>query len=407
MNAKLQVTSEVGRLKRVILKRPSRELENLTPKYLQDLLFDDIPFLDIMQKEHDAFTDLLRSKEVEVLYLEQLLAEALQEKAVRETFLDTFLIESEQVGAEAAELKTYLNGQDPQMMIEKITAGVRREEVPGRKKQLSDMLTDPYPFLLNPMPNLYFTRDFAAVVGKGITINKMHQPARRRESVFMEYIMRYHPEIQKEQIPIWLNRHNSFSIEGGDELVLSEKVMAIGISERTDARAIENLASRLLRGHSGFEKILAVEIPTTRAFMHLDTVFTMVSVNQFVIHPGLIKNKQLHIYEIELTNDGEDLQIERHDDFKAVLKRVLDQPEIDFIFCGNGEEIDAAREQWNDGANTLAIAPGEVITYDRNLLSNKVLRAHGIVVNEIPSSELSRGRGGPRCMTLPILRDPV
>lgn len=407
MSVGLQVTSEVGQLKRVILKRPSKELKNLTPKYLQDLLFDDIPFLEVIQKEHDVFTDLLRSKGIEVLYLEELIAEALSEKKIKESFLDLFLAESNQGGADAAELKAFLTEQTPLVMVENIVAGVRREEVPERKLRLPDMLADPYPFLLNPMPNLYFTRDFAAVVGNGITINRMHQSARRRESIFMEYIMRYHPLFKEHEIPIWLDRDSSFSIEGGDELILSEKVMAIGISERTDSRAIENLANSLLRKNSTFQKIIAIEIPRTRAFMHLDTVFTMVNSNQFVIHPELIKNQQLHIYEIELDVINDDLTIKRYDDLEAILKRVLKQSEIDFIYCGNGEKIDAAREQWNDGANTLAIAPGEVITYDRNVISNQTMRTHGIIVNEIPSSELSRGRGGPRCMTMPLLRSPM
>lgn len=405
MENTLNITSEIGKLRTVLVKRPGSELENITPEYLHSLLFDDIPYLKMMQKEHDYFVKTMQDAQIEVLYLENLAAEALRESGDKEIFLTKMIQESSQLDASALYVRDYLMSFDEKDMIKKLMSGVKKSEIPARKKKhLNEMMENQYPFFLDPLPNLYFTRDPAAVIGNGVTINKMFQPARRKESMFMELILQHHPRFSKQEIPIWTDREAQFPMEGGDELILNRETILIGVSERTDARAVEQLAEKLFSRETQIKRVLAVEIPETRSFMHLDTVFTMVNYDQFTIHPA-IQNQQgeLNVYILEQGDNG--LEITPRKDFQRVMAEVLEVPEVDFIPCGGEDVIVSAREQWNDGANTLAIAPGEVITYDRNQVSNELLRSAGIKVHEVISSELSRGRGGPRCMSMPLVRE--
>lgn len=410
MKHPIHVTSEIGELQTVLLKRPGKEVENLTPDYLQQLLFDDIPYLPIIQKEHDYFAQTLRNRGVEVLYLEKLAAEALVDKKLREEFVDRILKEGQaDVNVAHQTLKEYLLSFSNEELIQKIMGGVRKNEIETSKKtHLYELMEDHYPFYLDPMPNLYFTRDPAASVGDGLTINKMREPARRRESLFMEYIIKYHPRFAKHNVPIWLDRDYKFPIEGGDELILNEETIAIGVSARTSAKAIERLAKNLFSRQNKIKKVLAIEIPKCRAFMHLDTVFTMVDYDKFTIHPAIQGPKgNMNIYILEKGSDEETLKITHRTSLMEALKEVLGLSELVLIPCGGGDVIASAREQWNDGSNTLAIAPGVVVTYDRNYVSNTLLREHGIEVIEVLSSELSRGRGGARCMSMPIVRKDI
>ncbi|HDV8369176.1 arginine deiminase [Bacillus cereus] len=410
MKHPIHVTSEIGELQTVLLKRPGKEVENLTPDYLQQLLFDDIPYLPIIQKEHDYFAQTLRNRGVEVLYLEKLAAEALVDKKLREEFVDRILKEGQaDVNVAHQTLKEYLLSFSNEELIQKIMGGVRKNEIETSKKtHLYELMEDHYPFYLDPMPNLYFTRDPAASVGDGLTINKMREPARRRESLFMEYIIKYHPRFAKHNVPIWLDRDYKFPIEGGDELILNEETIAIGVSARTSAKAIERLAKNLFSRQNKIKKVLAIEIPKCRAFMHLDTVFTMVDYDKFTIHPAIQGPKgNMNIYILEKGSDEETLKITHRTSLMEALKEVLGLSKLVLIPCGGGDVIASAREQWNDGSNTLAIAPGVVVTYDRNYVSNTLLREHGIEVIEVLSSELSRGRGGPRCMSMPIVRKDI
>ncbi|WIG37235.1 arginine deiminase [Bacillus toyonensis] len=410
MKHPIHVTSEIGELQTVLLKRPGKEVENLTPDYLHQLLFDDIPYLPIIQKEHDYFAQTLRNRGVEVLYLEKLAAEALVDKKLREEFVDRILEEGQaDVNVAHQTLKEYLLSFSNEELIQKIMGGVRKNEIETSKKtHLYELMEDHYPFYLDPMPNLYFTRDPAASVGDGLTINKMREPARRRESLFMEYIIKYHPRFANHNVPIWLDRDYKFPIEGGDELILNEETIAIGVSARTSAKAIERLAKNLFSRQNKIKKVLAIEIPKCRAFMHLDTVFTMVDYDKFTIHPAIQGPKgNMNIYILEKGPDVETLKITHRTSLMEALKEVLGLSELVLIPCGGGDAIASAREQWNDGSNTLAIAPGVVVTYDRNYVSNTLLREHGIEVIEVLSSELSRGRGGPRCMSMPIVRKDI
>lgn len=402
----LNVKSEIGRLRKVLVHRPGEELDNLVPNALDQLLFDDIPWLDLARKEHDAFTNLFRSFDIEVLYLEELVAETLDESPeIKAQFIKQFLDEGGVYSETLTEVVTeYLNSFTNTIdMVNKTMAGIRKIDLPSfTKKTLSDFIED-YPFVTDPMPNLYFTRDPFAVLGNGVSINNMYANTRKREAIYGEYIFKYHRDYGNDNIPIYYKRDFRSTIEGGDIIVLTDKILAIGISQRTHPAGIERLAKSLLYDYpTGFEKILAFDIPKTRAFMHLDTVFTQVDYDKFTIHHDL--THEIKVYE--LTRAGNYKLTIKHLEKKLVdiLEYYLKRP-ITLIPCGGGDAIAGAREQWNDGANTLAIAPGEVIVYERNHITNNALREYGIKVHEMPASELSRGRGGPRCMSMAFIRD--
>ncbi|MBW0436101.1 arginine deiminase [Lactobacillus crispatus] len=401
MSSPIHVYSEIGKLKTVMLHRPGKELENLAPDILHRMLIDDIPYLKIAQEEHDAFAHVLRQQGIKVLYLEDLLAESLTDEKVRRAFLDQLLDESSIKKQDPLHqlLLNYLQELPTKEMVKTVIAGIRKSAIHNSTPSLADLAEDPdYPFYLDPMPNVYFTRDQQAAIGSGMTINRMTFRARRRESLFMETILKNHPDFKNATIPVWRDRYHHGRLEGGDELVLNNHVLAVGISQRTSATAITDLAHNLF-GHSSYDTILAIKIPHNHAMMHLDTVFTMINYDQFTVHPFILdKAGKIDIYVLQ-PDDHNGVKITEKNDLVQVLKENLHLSELDLIPTGGGDPIAAPREQWNDGSNTLAIAPGEVVTYDRNYVSNDLLRKHGIIVHEIRSSELSRGRGGPRCMS--------
>lgn len=409
MSSPIHVYSEIGKLKTVMLHRPGKELENLAPDILHRMLIDDIPYLKIAQEEHDAFAHVLRQQGIKVLYLEDLLAESLTDEKVRRAFLDQLLDESSIKKQDPLHqlLLNYLQELPTKEMVKTVIAGIRKSAIHNSTPSLADLAEDPdYPFYLDPMPNVYFTRDQQAAIGSGMTINRMTFRARRRESLFMETILKNHPDFKNATIPVWRDRYHHGRLEGGDELVLNNHVLAVGISQRTSATAITDFAHNLF-GHSSYDTILAIKIPHNHAMMHLDTVFTMINYDQFTVHPFILdKAGKIDIYVLQ-PDDHNGVKITEKNDLVQVLKENLHLSELDLILTGGGDPIAAPREQWNDGSNTLAIAPGEVVTYDRNYVSNDLLRKHGIIVHEIRSSELSRGRGGPRCMSCPLVREDL
>ncbi|MBN2876853.1 MAG: arginine deiminase [Bacilli bacterium] len=404
----LQIKSEIGELKTVLLHRPGRELENLTPKWLNQLLFDDIPWLDLAQKEHDAFADTFRKNGVTVLYLTDLVAESLsQSEHIKLRFIDQFIEES-QVTSDTlkAKLKDFLTSfDDLKEMISMTMAGIRKYDLPNfEKRTLSDHIRD-YPFITDPMPNLYFTRDPFAIIDGGVAISKMSSLTRSRETIYGEYIFKYHPQYGSPDIAWFYDRNQLPSIEGGDILVLSEKILAVGVSQRTHPAAIEKLAKNLFFfNETSYELVLAFDIPKHRAFMHLDTIFTQVDVDKFLIHQDL--ERVIKAYEVRPSKDRKHKLdvIPVEGSLESILSKYLER-EITLIPCGGEDLVAADREQWNDGANTICLRPGEVIVYERNHITNNILKSYGIKVHTIPSSELSRGRGGPRCMSMPFQRE--
>ena len=399
----ISVYSEIGRLKSVLLHCPGEEVENIVPDYLRRLLFDEIAYLEQARREHNQFAEILRNEGVEVVYLIDLMADVLEVESVRKAFLDEFIMEGKAAtqGLHEAIIE-FFSHYSSKELIKKCIAGVRKEELKHIKpKSLGDMVKNPYPFYLDPIPNMYFQRDPFASIGSGISLNVMANETRNRETIFAKYIFDYHPRFKN--IPRWYNRDKSHPIEGGDILVLSDKVLAIGISARTDPVAIEKLADNLLNGEQCFETVLAFDIPKTRAFMHLDTVFTMVDYDQFTIYPGI--EDPLDVYSI-FKGKNQELNIRyEYEDLSTILKEHLNLSSVNLIRCGDGDPIAASREQWSDGSNTLAISPGKVACYNRNHVTNNALRRNNIEVLEFESYELSRGRGGPRCMSMPLIRE--
>ncbi|CEX82590.1 arginine deiminase [Streptococcus pneumoniae] len=404
----IQVFSEIGKLKKVMLHRPGKELENLLPDYLERLLFDDIPFLEDAQKEHDAFAQALRDEGIEVLYLEQLAAESLTSPKIRDQFIEEYLDEANIRDRQTkVAIRELLHGiKDNQELVEKTMAGIQKvelPEIPDEAKDLTDLVESDYPFAIDPMPNLYFTRDPFATIGNAVSLNHMFSDTRNRETLYGKYIFKYHP-IYGGKVDLVYNREEDTRIEGGDELVLSKDVLAVGISQRTDAASIEKLLVNIFKKNVGFKKVLAFEFANNRKFMHLDTVFTMVDYDQFTIHPEI--EGDLHVYSV--TYENEKLKIvEEKGDLAELLAQNLGVEKVHLIRCGGGNIVAAAREQWNDGSNTLTIAPGVVVVYDRNTVTNKILEEYGLRLIKIRGSELVRGRGGPRCMSMPFEREEV
>ncbi|WP_330395747.1 arginine deiminase [Acetoanaerobium noterae] len=402
----LNVYSEIGKLKTVLLHRPGKEIENLTPDLMDRLLFDDIPYLEVARQEHDAFAKILSDNGVEVLYLEDLAAEAIEDASVKERFVEEYIKEAGILGEKKKQLvkELLLNCKTNRELVDKMMEGIRKSELPNyNATSLADMADSGYPFVADPMPNLYFTRDPFATIGSGISLNHMRTVTRNRETLFAKYIFENHPRFKDSNIPRWFDRDDTTSLEGGDELVLNKEVLAIGISERTDAASIEKMAKRIFDKDESFKTVLAFHIPNKRAFMHLDTVFTMIDFDKFTIHPEI--EGPLTVYAIS-RGEGNSIKIQKEtQELDKVLAKYLEVEKVTLIRCGGGDMIDAAREQWNDGSNTLAIAPGEVVVYSRNHVTNKLLEEAGVKLHIMPSSELSRGRGGPRCMSMPLYRE--
>ena len=402
----IQVYSEIAPLRRVLLHRPGQELEHLVPGSLERLLFDDIPYLKGAQAEHDRFAQVLRDNGVEVVYLSKLTAEALsQDKALKEAFIRDFTQKSGSVAHRyERELQAYLGSiEDVHEMVLQTMAGIPFSDLAlDHAESLTAMLHCKADFALEPIPNLYFTRDPFASVGGGVALHRMYSATRRRETLYGAYILQHHPEYAGT--PFYYTPDSPYSLEGGDVMNLSESVLAVGISQRTMSEAIEQLARNVFRRpESKIRTILAMSIPSKRAFMHLDTVMTQVDVDKFVVHPAILPT--LRIFEVTQGKGGELTARQLDMDLAHALAHYLHLDQVTLILCGGQDQIAAQREQWNDGSNTLCIRPGVVIAYDRNYITNEILESYGITVLKIPSGELSRGRGGPRCMSMPLIRD--
>ena len=400
------VRSETGTLEQVLLHRPGAELEQLVPGELERLLFDDIPYLQAAQQEHDAFAEMLRHNGTQVLYLEELMAQTLAaDPQVRRRFVRQFIEEGGRIARHfQPALYEYLTALGDDELVRRTMTGVSMEEFlpEGQRGALVSLTRGSHRFVLDPIPNLYFTRDPFACIGEGVSLNAMYSPTRRRETIYGQYILKYHPDFAG-QVPFYYRRENPFSIEGGDILNLSPRLLAVGISQRTTPEAIEILARNIFRDETAeIRTILALDIPNLRAFMHLDTVLTQVDRDTFTVHPEILGS--LRVYR--MTSGGRDsLQVtERTGTLEEILAGEMGLPRVKLIRCGGGDRVASEREQWNDGSNTLCIAPGKVVVYDRNYVTNAILRDNGIQVLEMPSSELSRGRGGPRCMSMPLRR---
>ncbi len=409
MKPSIHIGSEVGKLKGVLLHRPGSELESLTPQFLEAMLFEDIPFLEQMQIEHDLFASTLRDKGAQVFYLASLLEEVFHDKAVHSNIVK-YLVDSSPLFSPSLKsiISDYLTTSSPIELVKYCIGGVLKSEIGEKVKEktLSYYIKDSYPYYISPLPNLYFTRDPATIVKNGIHINVMKTEYRRRESYLLHLLAQHHPLFSAT--PTHADYTRGSSIEGGDILILNESCAVVGSSARTDVWAIESFARKMMSpvesGGEGLKEILVIQIPPTRAYMHLDTVFTMLDVDKFSLFGNI--EPSLKVFSMTLKGNGT-LAIQEQRNLKGALSRVLQVPSVDIIHSGGNDPIASAREQWNDSNNTFAVAPGVVITYRRNVVSNDNLMKHGIEVIPIKGSELVRGRGGPRCMSMPLLRESI
>jgi arginine deiminase len=391
------VRSEVGPLRSVLMHRPGAELKRLTPRNNDKLLFDGIPWVGRARDEHDAFAEALRDRGVEVLYMGELLQDVLEYEFAREEAL-AGVVEDHRLGDQLRHaVAGHLSGLHPEDLAHVLIGGLAHEELkPGHG--LVYELMDRHDFIVDPLPNLLFTRDSSAWIGDQVAVTSLAMPARRRETALTDLIYTHHPRFAGVRT---VYERTLEHVEGGDLLLLAPGVVAAGTGERTTPAGVERLARRVFEAGLA-HTVLAVPIAQDRATMHLDTVCTMVDVDKVVMYPAVADS----LIAYAVTSDGGDLRVAPPRPFLEAAAAAMGIERLKVIDTGL-DPVTAEREQWDDGNNTLAVGPRLAVAYERNVETNARLEAEGIEVIRISGSELGSGRGGPRCMSCPILRDPL
>lgn len=405
--SKLYVGSEVGQLRRVLLNRPERALTHLTPSNCHELLFDDVLAVEAAGEEHDVFANTLRSQDVEVLLLHDLLVETLAVAEAREWLLNTQISDFRYGPTFARDFRHYLSEMDNEHLATIFLGGLAYSELPIKTSSILPKMHRRLDFVIEPLPNHLFTRDTSCWVYGGVSLNPMMMPARQRETNHLRAIYHWHPVFAGQEFIKYFGdedlHYDNANIEGGDVLVIGNGAVLVGMSERTTVQGVENLAAQLFK-HQQATEVIAINLPKHRSCMHLDTVMTHMDIDTFSVYPEIMRDD---LETWRLTPNGQGcMNVDQVPSYKHAIEQALNLDALKIITTG-GDSYEAEREQWNDANNVLTVKPGVVISYERNVYTNEKYDKAGIKVLTIPGNELGRGRGGARCMSCPIERDSI